>query len=266
MRNRVLTDQNNVFSQQWQEAIELAKSKLVIAQARQKKYYDRSVKECSFKKNDHVLMKIMSVQTGKFYMRWDGPFIIVKKLSDMNYVIHHVTDDYQIVVHVNRLRKWNGDPKSIKDKSASMENVNPTISSDANVETTAPASTAKNNNSENESISENVNQNKRKNVIENENEIIVDIHAPNPLPTSEEENTIPQTVETIATETETTTSQSNTNSTTNAEDTTSRQPQTSTAPTKRRVGRPRKNQGPPKPDILPSTHKFTLRSTTRLPK
>ena len=226
----------------------------------------------------------MSVQTGKFYMRWDGPFIIVKKLSDMNYVIHHVTDDYQIVVHVNRLRKWNGDPKSIKDKSASMENVNPTISSNSNVETTAPASAAKNNNSENESESESVNENesesisenetesendsrnKRKNVTENENEIIVDIHASNPLPTNEEEDTIPQTIETITKETETTTSRSDTNNTTNAEETASRQPQTSTVPTKRRVGRPRKNQGPSKPDILPSTHKFTLRSTTRLPK
>ena len=155
-----------------------------------------------------------------------------------------------------------------------MENVNPTISSNSNVETTAPA---KNNNSENESESESVNEsesisenetenksendsrNKRKNVTENENEIIVDIHAPNPLPTNEEEDTIPQTIETITKETKTTTSRSDTNNTTNAEESASRQPQTSTVPTKRRVGRPRKNKGPPKPDILPSTHKFTLR-------
>ena len=142
-----------------------------------------------------------------------------------------------------------------------MENVNPTISSNSNIETRAPASTAKNNKSENETEnkSENVDRNKRKNVIENENEIIVDIHAPNPLPTNEEEDTIPQTIETITKETETTTSRSNTNNTTNAEESASRQPQTSTVPTKRRVGRPRKNKGPPKPDILPSTHKFTLR-------
>jgi hypothetical protein len=69
MRNSVLTDQNNVFSQQWQEAIEVAKSKVFLTQARQKKYHDRSVKECSFKQNDLVLLKIMSMQTGKFYMR-----------------------------------------------------------------------------------------------------------------------------------------------------------------------------------------------------
>jgi hypothetical protein len=38
MRNRILMDQNNVFAQQWQEAVELAKSKLIIAQARQKQF------------------------------------------------------------------------------------------------------------------------------------------------------------------------------------------------------------------------------------
>jgi hypothetical protein len=86
MRNRVLTDQKNVFSQQWQEAIEVAKSKVELAQARQKKYYDRSARECSFKQNDLVLLKIMSVQTGKFHMRWDGPIIVIKKLSDVKYV------------------------------------------------------------------------------------------------------------------------------------------------------------------------------------
>ena len=32
-----------------------------------------------------MIYKIISVQTGKFEMRWDGPFIIVKKLSDVNY-------------------------------------------------------------------------------------------------------------------------------------------------------------------------------------
>jgi hypothetical protein len=155
MRNRVLTDKNNVFSQHWQETIELEKSKVVLAQARQKKYYDLSVKECSFKQNEIVLLKIMTVQTGKFYMRWDGRYIIVKKLSDVNYTIAHVDENYQIVVHVNRLRKWNGDPESLKDQTISLENVNPTIPPDVNIETTVPAVTRNKKNSENKIIREN---------------------------------------------------------------------------------------------------------------
>ena len=65
-------------------------------------------------------------------------------------------DNYQIVVHVNRLRKWNGDPKSLKDKAVSMENMNPTISPDVNNETTVP--TVAQNNSENENLNKNKNK------------------------------------------------------------------------------------------------------------
>ena len=66
MRNRILTDQNNVFSQQWQEAIELAKSKLILAQARQKEYYDKDTESRTFNEKDIVLLKIMHKQKGKF--------------------------------------------------------------------------------------------------------------------------------------------------------------------------------------------------------
>ncbi|KAI9551210.1 hypothetical protein GHT06_003611 [Daphnia sinensis] len=57
-----------------------AKSKLVIAQSKQKQNYDKSLKECSFEEGDQVLLREMKPQTGKFFMRWDGPFTIVEKL------------------------------------------------------------------------------------------------------------------------------------------------------------------------------------------
>ena len=111
MRNRILDDQNNVFAQQWQESIELAKANLIIAQARQKHYYDRSLKECSFEPNDVVLLKILKAQKGKFAMRWNGPYVVIDKLSNLNYLIRHQDDTYPVVVHVNRMRKWNGETK-----------------------------------------------------------------------------------------------------------------------------------------------------------
>jgi hypothetical protein len=263
MRNRVLTDQNNVFSQQWQEAIEMAKSKIVLAQARQKKYYDRSVKECSFKRNDIVLLKIMSVQTGKFYMRWDGPFIVIKKLSDVNYNISHLDDNYQIVVHVNRLRKWNGDPKSL-NKTISLEDVNPQIQTAAPTVTKSRSENKIVSETESESESESESEKENESEKQNENEITVDIHVPNPLPTNVEEDITPtQSAEAAISETENTTTNPTANN--NKQHATVEQPQTAAAQKTRKVGRPRKNQRPPKPDIQPSTHKFKLRPTTRLP-
>ena len=211
----------------------------------------------------------MSVQTGKFYMRWDGPFIVIKKLSDVNYNISHLDDNYQIVVHVNRLRKWNGDPKSL-NKTVSLENVNQTISPNVNIEATVPTVTRNKNNcenkvvNENESESESEKENENESEKPNENEITVDIHVPNPLPTNVEEEITPtQSVETAVSETDNTTANHTTNN--NTQHATVEQPQIAAAQKTRKVGRPRKNQRPPKPDIQPSTHKFKLRPTTRLP-
>ena len=121
MRNRVLDDQNNVFATQWQEAIELAKANLTIPLARQKHYYNRSLQECSFEPNDVVLLKILKAQKGKFAMRWNGPYVVIEKLSNLNCLIRHQDDTYPVVVHVNRMQKWNGETK-FNNNEADAEN------------------------------------------------------------------------------------------------------------------------------------------------
>ena len=126
--------------------------------------------------------------------------------------------------------------------------MNQTIPPNVNIEATVPTVTRNKNNSENKVVNENENEKESESESEkenenesekpNENEITVDIHVPNPLPTNVEEEITPtQSVETA----------------------------TTAAQKTRKVGRPRKNQRPPKPDIQPSTHKFKLRPTTRLP-
>ena len=62
-----------------------------------------------------------------------------------------------------------------------MENRNPTISPNVNIETTVPAVTVNTNNSKNKIVSEN----------ESENEITVDIHVHNSLPTNVNDVTFP---------------------------------------------------------------------------
>ena len=44
-RNRNLTDVNMIFSQQWYDAIEIAKARLEEAKEKQKEYYDRNTKK-----------------------------------------------------------------------------------------------------------------------------------------------------------------------------------------------------------------------------
>jgi hypothetical protein len=256
MRNRILTDQNNVFAQHWQEAVELAKSKLVIAQARQKKYYDRSVKECSFKQNELVLLKIFHVQTGKFYMRWEGPFMVVDKLSEVNYVIRHQEDNFQIVVHVNRLRKWNGEPNFKNSTELNSENLEKAIPPNVDVNNTSV--------------------NDIENTNTNENLVTVDIHNnTSSLNGNESENNgAPHVEQTVAQpEAISVSTESRAEEIRAKESEKEDQPRTTTAeqaadapPVKRKVGRPRKGQVPPKPTIPQPTHSHALRRSIRLPK
>jgi hypothetical protein len=247
MRNRFLTDQNNVFSQQWREAVELAKSKLIVAQERQKHYYDRSVKECSFSPNDVVLLKILGVQTGKFYMRWEGPYVIVDKLSEQNFVVRHQEDDFQVVVHVNRLRKWNGDPKYKHTVEIGTTNGNQTIP--PNVTNNSDATTAAN---ENVVINENA---PNLNVATNDASNLNDASATINVPPVENPTSIVVTPVQIGNQTETAPAAPEVNQT--------------IVPVKRRPGRPKKGQAPPKstiPPPPPPPHTHALRRSIRMPQ
>jgi hypothetical protein len=69
-----------------------------------------------YKINDHVLLKAHAT-TGKFSNRWIGPFIISRKVSDLNYEITKITDEAEAVtkfiVHVNRLKLVSERPNEI---------------------------------------------------------------------------------------------------------------------------------------------------------
>jgi len=108
MRYRFLEDFGNIFSVRWNEALALAKAHSVISKAKQKEQYDKNATERSFQVDDEILLKEMRPQTGKFYNRFDGPFVIEEKLSDVNYLIRRPEDEHTFVVHINRMYKWKG--------------------------------------------------------------------------------------------------------------------------------------------------------------
>ena len=104
MRYRFTDDPNHWFRDRWNFAIELAEANLVLSKEIQKKYYDKNTKPRSFHEGERVLLKIMVPQTGKFYNRYTPPYIIVEKLSEINYLVRKEDSDVCITVHVNRIR------------------------------------------------------------------------------------------------------------------------------------------------------------------
>jgi hypothetical protein len=72
-----------------------------------KVYYDKKAKERKFEVYDEVYLFCPAKKPGKcqkFRSYWRGPYIIVQKLSDLNYKIMEKKGN-EFVVHVNRLKK-----------------------------------------------------------------------------------------------------------------------------------------------------------------
>ena len=104
-RYRLVEDENEMIARHYHDALELAHAHLVLAKANQKKIYDKNVHLFRFEVDDKVLKRIGYVQVGKFYDKWLGPYIVVEKRSDLNYIIRKEHSNHLELVHVNRLKK-----------------------------------------------------------------------------------------------------------------------------------------------------------------
>ena len=90
------------------EAHERAREHLRTAQRRQKDYYDRRVAGQEIKVGDRVYLHVPAMKTGrtkKLHSPWQGPHLVVKKISDVTFRIEDVQNRRKRrVVHFNRLK------------------------------------------------------------------------------------------------------------------------------------------------------------------
>ena len=84
---------------------------LQLAQRRQREYYDRNMKSGSFKVGDLVLLKNHAIKPGevrKFHKKWRGPYLVLEKLSEVNYRVEPVEGvrRKKMVVHLNNMKTY----------------------------------------------------------------------------------------------------------------------------------------------------------------
>jgi hypothetical protein len=118
-QNVEVFEDDDDYERHWRRALEYSKEKLEKAQVKQKQSYDQGSKLVKLNINDHVLLKPY-VTTGKFSNRRIGPFIISKKLSDLNYEIIKLINNVastlpknKFVVHVNRIKLVTEKPNEV---------------------------------------------------------------------------------------------------------------------------------------------------------
>ena len=94
------------FREKLCKAREYAKTNLVSAQSRMKQWYDGDAKSRSFTPGDKVLV-LFPVQGSPLKAKYSGPYVVKKKLSDLDYVVE--TPDRKKpnqVCHINMLKQY----------------------------------------------------------------------------------------------------------------------------------------------------------------
>jgi transposase InsO family protein len=106
VRNRIVYDFLGMFSNNWHEARKIAAESIEKRQRSQKKFYDVGTKVVNIEVGAQVLLRDLTCTPGKFRMRWKGPFIVKKKLSDKTYVITKPGEIIGTTVSIDRLKKF----------------------------------------------------------------------------------------------------------------------------------------------------------------
>jgi len=94
-------------------AHQLAREQLRAQSARRKKYYDMRVRETTFQKHDWVYYFYPRRRVGKS-PKWQrlyiGPFLVTERLGPVNYVIQRSAKADPLIVHIDKLKAYEGDP------------------------------------------------------------------------------------------------------------------------------------------------------------
>ena len=90
---------------------ELARSSLLEASMKQKRLYDSRISKHKYSVGDAVWLREYTKPRGlsrKLQLRWDGPFKIIRKISDLNFKIQRGPKSMCKIVHFNRLKPFKG--------------------------------------------------------------------------------------------------------------------------------------------------------------
>jgi hypothetical protein len=90
---------------------EMARENLIKASDRQKKYYDKKTNDVTLSEGNGVMLFNPAKVKGKspkLMCKWEGPYTIVRKLSNLVYEVKSSPSSKSKIIHINRLKPYHG--------------------------------------------------------------------------------------------------------------------------------------------------------------
>ena len=90
---------------------DLARDKIKVQSDRQKRNYDLRMNYCKYDRGDFVWLHNPARKVGispKLFRPWEGPFLVIKRISDVTYRIQKNRKSKMKVVHFDRLKPYRG--------------------------------------------------------------------------------------------------------------------------------------------------------------
>jgi transposase InsO family protein len=103
----VIQDHIDTLTDRLKEAYHVVRENNKVGRERQKEGYDKGTRLITFQPGEMVYLRQMNrVRRGcpKFRLRWRGPYEVIRRLSDLNYLVR-VSRKKELVVNVNKMKK-----------------------------------------------------------------------------------------------------------------------------------------------------------------
>ncbi|MEW8545935.1 MAG: hypothetical protein AB2693_20630, partial [Candidatus Thiodiazotropha sp.] len=94
-------------------AFHATRENLKVAARRQKYYHDLTSSENDFQVGKFVWRFYPPLADQKVEIDWDGPYLVIKKISELTYTIQKSPTSRQINVHVDHIKAYRGDNSPI---------------------------------------------------------------------------------------------------------------------------------------------------------
>jgi transposase InsO family protein len=120
-----IQDHIDTLADRLKEAYQVARDNNRLGRDRQKEQYDKGTKLIIFQPGDIVYLREMvrrKQDSPTFRFRWKGPFTVIRRLSDLNYLVR-IARNKEIVVNVNKIK--HGYRKTHSPQNSVVDNLPP---------------------------------------------------------------------------------------------------------------------------------------------